>query len=170
MAGVEFTTMAVAQGKTWEEWSDCYRYLSTHHAVDIIGTTYDIEFDVPGYFASPVDTISDTRKKMWRRIFLFQKLKDLGWLVDKKHHLLGSSDPYELYFQSSVKQIETMDTSIPFVEGLQLHTFDRNSFKNFNKLKRPIDYFDCNPSEQHFQNSFSLNIFRMKMWAQGRDF
>jgi hypothetical protein len=158
--------MGVAQGKDFKEWLECYTYLVNHDAVTCVGVPYELKFDIPGYLI-PAGA-SQTRQKMWRRIFLFQKLQDIDALGFKWHHLLGSSDPFELYYQSSITEIKTMDTSTPYVEAVMgLPALTEHTFDNSEKQKRPDDYFD-----KEFYESISitakLNIMVMKLWASGR--
>jgi len=157
--------MAVAQGKDWDEWYHCYCTFADMKEIEIIGATYDIEFDIPGYV---VDfDCSLTRQQMWKRIYLFEKLLDMGELRYKWHHLLGSSDPLELYYQSSIPQVKTMDTSIPFVEGLMGRKITETEFLANKKNKRPKNYFDVQPTEDAIK-LIEYNIKQMKLWARGR--
>lgn len=167
--------MGVVQGKDWDEWLKCYVELTSNQDITKIGIPYHITFDVPGYGyynSSGIEFgehLSHTRKEMMRRIFLFEKLMDLNELNEgSDHHLLGTSDPLELYYQSAIDCIKSCDTSVPFVQAWADASLTQMGLPDGkDKVKRPENYFDL-PYDAQTAGRVSCNLTFMKMWARGR--
>jgi len=160
--GPSVRKMAVAQGTTWEEWLNCYEALANDSDIEIMGVTYDAT-----YLSDPGRDLSKTQNQMITRIRLFEKLEILGSLVDKHHHLLGTSDPIELFYQSECKQIRTCDTSFPFVQAIKGKQLRANGLNiRENKEKRPDNYFDL-PHDPKVAAIASYNIGQMQLFALG---
>ncbi len=88
--------LAVLQGKTEEEYLDCYRFYCKYDKIDIIGIN---------------STVVD---RQWFISNLFDNFR-----VEKKIHLLGCINPGEfLNYLSEVKEkIHSIDTSSPIIHG-----------------------------------------------------
>jgi hypothetical protein len=162
--------MGVVQGRDLEEWLWCYDQLAHNPDIEVIGTPYILNFPVLNLSLSkPSAVISKTKTQMFSRIKLYEILMERNKLCDKPHHLLGTSDPYELYFQSAIPQIQTVDTSTPIVQALSFkHLSAHGFFNQEEKEQRPPNYFSFTLNEEMFKIC-DHNIFVTKIWARGRD-
>lgn len=111
--------MAIAQGKGEEEFFKCYELFSKDPEVELIGIPYHIKF----YHNYLKNVNSDTLKFVMARRTLINRLLKSGYLnPQKKHHLLGCSDPVE--FQSYINQnkynfLYSVDTSCPVMMAMK---------------------------------------------------
>ncbi|WP_267716713.1 hypothetical protein [Streptomyces sp. CoH17] len=109
--------MAVAQGKTFTEWINCYTKFLSLPEVNIIGIPYDIDFDVN---MSQTREMSKTEARALNRINLLQHLLAKGMLT-KPIHLLGMNNLDEfrtLSAYSNVLNIRSNDTTAPFAAAM----------------------------------------------------
>lgn len=121
------------QGCTYEEFRDCYKYMSENPNVDKIAITFNslaLADLCPDLINKSEASTKVTEKNLnvWlngRQRFI-KKLVDEGiWNNDKPHHLLGCGYmrefAYPLYHEIS---IETLDTSNPVICGLNEISYD----------------------------------------------
>ena len=92
--------IGVVQGKTFDELKECYKFMSEH--ADKIAISFDYSYyndncnDVD-FFTNYLigNTYNKWVKLAKGRIQLLLRLHNEGLLVDKPHHLLGCSVPWE---------------------------------------------------------------------------
>lgn len=117
-----YSLMAVPQGRTVDEWLDCYLAFAKYPEINTIGLS---KLSVPVSFLSKDKEslcVTEGRK------LCIQKLIDENIcpsVFDKQIHLLGGDDgtPNELRFQHIYKWVRSCDTSSPTWYGTQGVTF-----------------------------------------------
>lgn len=142
-------SMAVAQGKTYEEFVDCYKYLVDK--VDKIAIPFDFTFledlfnsKYPAFKDRPL--INTLTKLSLGRVILIDKMLSEG-IIDKnkKHHLLGcflASEFAAYKDRQKFSFIDSIDTSNPVVAGLK-----GEKYKLINESDWSLDY---KPKEKLF--------------------
>lgn len=119
-------TIAVAQGKTYEEFVECYKYLEPK--VDKIAISFDLSFfedlfnNTHAEFKDSALVTRLDKLTLARSILLKKMLKDGVINRNKKHHLLGCNLAWEFKLYQDKEQfafIDSLDTSNPVVAGLQ---------------------------------------------------
>ena len=110
--------MAIPQGKTADEWLDCYEKLVVMEDVDVIGLS---KLAVPeSFYGNHTDAGNCTEGRMKCVDFLVEH-KMTPNLFDKETHLLGSDDrgvqELSYYYSKNYSWIRSNDTSMPFVYG-----------------------------------------------------
>lgn len=137
-------TIAVAQGKTYEDFCDCYSYLVDK--VDKIAIPFDFNFLIelfdtkyPHY--KEHDLVNPLIKFSMGRGILIDKMIDEGIInKNKKHHLLGCflASEFSSYRDNSKYEfIDSLDTSNPVVAGLKLQRYMQLSDKTWGLLHKP---------------------------------
>ena len=109
--------IGVAQGKTYQDVAECYKFMVNEAKVDKIAISFDYSCYLQA-FPHPNKLIS------WAvgRARLLGYLESAGILrKDVPHHLLGCGIPGEgiFYTQPEFDWIDSMDTSNPVVHGLK---------------------------------------------------
>ena len=131
------------QGRTFEEFKDCYKYMSETPEVAKIAITFnslayqdickDIDLPEKGEDMKPT-FLNMTRWMEGRQRFIATLVAEGIWNNDKPHHLLGcgylKEFQYPLYHRIS---IDTIDTSNPTIYGLNEMKYD----KVFGNLSKP---------------------------------
>jgi len=115
---LEYKIIAVAQGKTEQEYFDCYSTLVNNPGVSVIAIPYDVLFYddelIPKY-GKEVLRFVEARHK------LINRLIEKGLINrEKHHHLLGCSDPIEFIKYRDGNRydfIVSVDTSCPIIHG-----------------------------------------------------
>lgn len=137
-------TIAVAQGKTYEEFCACYTYLV--EKVDKIAIPFDLSFlqnlfDEKYSYYKNHPLISPLTKSSMGRVILIDKMIDDNIInTDKKHHLLGcflASEFRSYKNESKYGFIDSLDTSNPVVAGLKLQRYMQLSDKTWGLLHKP---------------------------------
>ena len=103
------------QGKTYDEISNCYKYMSYY--ADYIAISFDFSYYVAtGKGDTKLERWCDGRKKLIDRL-----IADGLWNWSKPHHLLGNSLPQEMkyYVKFNIHNIRSVDTSNPIVAGIK---------------------------------------------------
>lgn len=136
--------IGVVQGKTYEEIVECYKFLTDK--VDKIAISFDYSFylnskednhNYKKFIVSELNIREDLIDNKWcdyaiGRIQLLNRLIGDGIFVEKPHHLLGCSVPWEFKAINNtldsfyLKCIETIDTSNPIVAGILEHPYNIN--------------------------------------------
>lgn len=108
------------QGKTEEEFMECYRYFAGQKDIDIIAIPFAIKF---------YDNYLNLDSKRWafsRQIIIDKLIAFGGVNYDKKHHLLGCIDPLEFKrYRDGIYRyrfIKSIDTSCPIALGYEHRT------------------------------------------------
>ena len=118
--------IGVVQGKTIEEFIECYKFMSEY--ADKIAISFNYIFYQNIY--PQQEGVTKETKWAQGRLWIVGQLHSLGiWNMKKPHHLLGSAVPCEFqgYFSrqpSFISQsIETIDTSNPVVYAIATGRF-----------------------------------------------
>jgi hypothetical protein len=154
-------SIAVVQGKTYEEIVECYQILDDKLDVDMIAISFDYSL-----YEEMVPHPNKLMSWMLGRVALLGRLeKDNVINKQKPHHLLGCALPQEGQFYRGYDWIYSMDTSNPVVhtyksiqypaEGLQT----KESQKLYELITSPEFLFDKNILEHN------INTFRR--WWNG---
>lgn len=121
---LDIDLMAVPQGKTFAEFLDNYKTFTALKNVNFIGISYTILFnDIPGYEKIILSGKNKTEQQKLRRASLIKYLQENNIInVNKKHHLLGLSDPTEFDFYRKIdgtisSEIHSCDTTSAFTMG-----------------------------------------------------
>ncbi len=114
-----FTVMAVAQGKTFDEWINNYLAWTADDRVHVVGIPYDIDFDVSADREPDPEHFNKTEIRALRRYNLVSYL-DSHNLMPKPAHLLGMNNLEELrlHVVSGFPMIRSNDTTAPFGSAL----------------------------------------------------
>lgn len=112
--------MGVAHGKDWDDWKDCFIAHQQNGQIGLVGIPYGTTFEIPGVLYR--DKASKTAVMMDNRLAM------TSWIAKntrkpKPCHLLGASDPRELYWQKNHQFIYSHDSSSAYacgVNGLEL--------------------------------------------------
>ncbi len=118
-------TIAVAQGKSYNEVIRCYEYLVDK--VDKIAISFDYSFFESWYANMP------TKYHAWcagRQELLETMVHHNVIRKDKPHHLLGCSLPQEFKKYKKYEWIDSVDTSSPVVHGIKNITYAPNQGLN----------------------------------------
>ena len=117
-AGLRGKVIAVAQGDNYNDFVNCYSYLSNNPCVDKVAISFDSKF-----FPPVVGENKWYRYMVGRQNMLAQLLEDGIINKNKPHHLLGCGLPQEYIAYSDIRTdassfIYSVDTSNPIVFGL----------------------------------------------------
>lgn len=115
--------IAVAQGKTYEDFAECYRFLV--NKVDKIAISFDYSF--LNEWVRRTGAKLPTKYHEWalgRQILLSTMLEHGILNEDVPHHLLGCGLPQEFAGYRNYKFIDSLDTSNPVVAGLKGIRYD----------------------------------------------
>lgn len=108
--------IAVAQGKTYEEFCECYKFLVNN--VDKIAISFDYSF--LNAWTTHLSLPTKYHEWMYGRRMLLAKMNDSKLINEKvPHHLLGCGLPQEFKNYSNYKFIDSLDTSNPVVAGIK---------------------------------------------------
>jgi len=135
--------IAVAQGKTYDDFVECYRYIIEAGNVDMVAISFDYSF-YEKLVPSPNKYLS------WAlgRVATLGKMLQDG-IIDrsKPHHLLGIALPLEGLFYTSNREhydwLYSIDTSNPVVHGILEIPYIENQgllTKKSQKLHELIEY------------------------------
>lgn len=141
--------MAVVQGKTYDEYVQCWDFYNTIEQIEVIGVNYR--------------DLSDTTR--WE--FLCQM--HLTNRISKKIHLLGCNNPIEFksYLEVPFRDsIMSVDTSSPIIHGWQLTKYTENgiAFKPKGLLADNLD-IELN-AEQIACINHNVTLFKQFVNAQ----
>ncbi|MBC8416900.1 hypothetical protein H8E06_01045 [bacterium] len=113
--GVDALKIGVVQGKTWQELTDCYRFMS--EKADYIAISFDYSYyNYTGF--------GDDELQRWcsgRQRFIKDLIDEGIWNWNKPHHLLGCSlaKEFKYYVDNRITNIRSCDTSNPIVAALK---------------------------------------------------
>ena len=105
--------IGVVQGKTWDELTDCYRFMSNN--ADYIAISFEYSYYV-------ITGEGQTQLERWctgRQRFIDQLIYEKIWDWNKPHHLLGCSLAKEFKHYKGIRNIRSADTSNPVVAGIK---------------------------------------------------
>lgn len=137
--------IGVIQGKTYDDIKRCYIVLDKELDVDKIAISFDYS-----YYTTLVPHPNKLISWMLGRVTLLSMLKRDGIInVNKPHHLLGASLPWEFtYYREGYEFIESLDTSSPVVSGIEgimysdMGIWEKPQTKLFTIIDKDIDNFN----------------------------
>jgi hypothetical protein len=163
--------IGVVQGKTYQEIIDCYKFVAPK--VDKVAISFDYSYylqncdwsqiNVPGF----VKVLEENKwfKYAIGRVKLLNDLYDDNILdINKPHHLLGASVPWEfsLYEDNFLSEyIETVDTSNPIVAGILGKKYEPEFGLSEKWSVKLVDFIDAELNNQQISDSFwNITQFR----------
>lgn len=111
-------SIAVVQGKSYEEVVRCYKFFEQEYRLGSVGKIA-ISFDY-SFYETLVDN-AETKYHKWSlgRQLMLQRMLDEGVInTDIPHHLLGAGLPQEFAYYRNWDWIDSIDTSNPVVHGI----------------------------------------------------
>jgi len=148
--------IGVAQGSTYNEFLECYNFLTD--SVDKIGISFDSKFY--DYWINNFPTKKPTKYHEWclARNLLFIKMITLKQIKEKvPHHLLGCSLPQEFKEYRNYRFIDSIDTSNPVVAGIKGIRYDQENGLE-NKPSEKLHTLINSPVNQNQLNDITHNI------------
>jgi hypothetical protein len=110
--------MAIPQGRTEDEWLDCYERLVRLEDIDVIGFS---KLAVPESFVGNHHDAGNCTRGRIQCIDFLHEHKMTPDVFGKQMHLLGSDNAgvneLQYYYDQDYKFIRSNDTSMPFVYG-----------------------------------------------------
>ena len=149
-----FNWMVVPQGKTKREWMHCMKELHDMQHSTHIGLS---RLSIPKCFGGK--TLFESRAMC---------LSYTNKLISKPIHLLGLTDPNEVAYYTRIGYtgIESVDTSIPFFDGLKSYRFEYNGMRNIPKYskdeQKTFGYY-----KDYHEGNVMHNMFVFKMIIGG---
>jgi len=131
--------IGAVQGKTWQELTDCYKFMSDH--ADMIAISFDFSYyEATGEGLTKLDKWCSGRQR-----FISQLIDSGIWNWSKPHHLLGCSlaKEFRYYINHNIFNIASCDTSNPIVAALHGMQYDADyglPIKPSTKLANLIDH------------------------------
>jgi hypothetical protein len=135
--------IAVAQGKTYEDFVECYSYIKEAGNVDMIAISFDYSF-----YEKLVPSANKYVSWSLGRVATLGRMLQDG-IIDKSkpHHLLGVALPFEGLLYKANKDmynwLYSIDTSNPVVHGIRNIAYVSNQgllWKESQKLHELINY------------------------------
>lgn len=154
-------SIAVVQGKTYDEIVECYQTLDEKLDVDMIAISFDYSL-----YEKLVPNPNKLVSWMLGRVTLLGMLERDGIINKKKpHHLLGCALPQEGIFYRGYDWIYSMDTSNPVVHAIKNVLYPSGGLftKESQKLYELINY----PASKVDKGILHWNIETFKEWWQG---
>lgn len=151
--------IGVVQGKTYQEFVDCYLFMAAH--ADKIAISFDNQYLMTtGYSLSMNPTrwhiLMEGRRHLIRDLNI-----DGFWKINKPHHLLGCALPQEFSFYQNIAGIESIDTSNPIIAGMHGVRYGENGVDD--KITILLaDLINAKVSEQMKEDIF----FNIKMFKK----
>lgn len=163
--------IGVVQGKTYQDIVDCYDYIAPK--VDKIAISFDYSYYLEHWSNSEIKVPKFARQheeNKWLK-YALGRAKLLNDLynddvldVEKPHHLLGASVPWEflLYSLNDLSEyIETVDTSNPIVAGILGKKYELEYGLSEKWSVKLVDFIDAELTEQQIYDSFwNITQFR----------
>ena len=139
-------------GRSFDEVRKCY--LTVNELVDYIGFSYRIWCDdLNVRYSVPVV------ERGLMRTMLLNKLEEKGVInTQKPHHLLGISDPCELYGQSIHPWVKSADSSTAYIHAKNNIWFTSYGLGTHDRVTEKINFDD------EFSSFVSSGLYRNIMW------
>jgi len=154
LEGIKVDIFAVPQGKTQEEWLDCYQKMLWNPEVAVIGLS---KISVPycWYDKAKKDThIKEARNKC---IKYLQRCN----LIKKPIHCLGQGDFKEFGAYKNIPLIRSTDSCYPVLAAIKGIEYD----KNFERVETYNGYFDTKMTEEQTKRAL-WNILCLKRYTK----
>jgi hypothetical protein len=167
--------IGVVQGKTYQEIVDCYDFVAPR--VDKVAISFDYSYYLEHWSTSEIRVPGFVRQQEENKWFKYAlgRAKLLSDLynddvldIEKPHHLLGASVPWEflLYAKNDLSEyIETIDTSNPIVAGILGKKYEPEYGLSEKWSVKLVDFIDAELTEQQITDSF-WNITQFKKLCQ----
>lgn len=157
-------SIGVAQGRTYNDLVECYKYLVDK--VDKIAISFDYIFyeDWTSYLKLP------TKYHQWNvgRKMLLRRMQQEGIIrEDVPHHLLGCSLPQEFNEYVNYTFIDSIDTSNPVVCGLKNMRYNGIYGLNDKPSQKLFTMINSNPDSKQVED-IKYNIEQFRMIVNGR--
>lgn len=150
--------IGVVQGKTYQELYDCYKFMSSN--ADKIAISFDYSY----YLLTAAGENKYMKYADGRYRLITNLLSDGVVNLNKPHHLLGCSLPYEFGYYSSLKRtfsfIESIDTSNPVVAGMHGVQYEKYGLKNKLNVKLVDLFYNSVPSDREDIIFANISKFR----------
>lgn len=119
--------IGVVQGKTYDELSRCYKYMS--NKADYIALSFDLSY----YEYTGTGNTKLQRQCTGRQNLVRQLIADGIWNHNKPHHLLGCSlaKEFKFYINNQIRSIYSCDTSNPIVAAIHGYRYNGAFGLNF---------------------------------------
>lgn len=173
----KYKVMAVPQGKSVEEWWECYEHLIEHPEVDTIGLS---KLSVPmSYLGEKESNGNCTRSRLLCTRDIEEDLRRRWWdypnNIIKQFHLLGGDNctPYELSKQTRYPWIRSNDSSCAVWYGRYRRVYDREGKIDSGIVMEKPDLENHNPataktlSNAETKTCILENITRWHMLCKG---
>lgn len=157
-------SIGVAQGRTYKDFIECYKYLVDK--VDKIAISFDYSFyeEWTSYLKLP------TKYHQWnvgRKMLLYKMISDDSIRTDKPHHLLGCSLPQEFNSYVDYTFIDSIDTSNPVVCGLKNIRYNGVHGLSDKPSQKLFTMINSTPNEKQIED-IKYNIEQFRMIVNGR--
>jgi hypothetical protein len=157
-SGAKGKSIAVVQGKTYDEIVECYQTLDEKLDVDMIAISFDYSL-----YQTLVPHPNKLVSWMLGRVTLLGMLEKDGVINKlKPHHLLGCALPQEGMYYKGYPWIYSMDTSNPVVHAIKGVAYSRDGLyaKEKQKLYELINY----PANKIDSSVLDHNLYLFKHW------
>lgn len=151
-------SIAVVQGKTYEEIVECYQVLDEKLDVDMIAISFDYSL-----YEEMVPHPNKLVSWMLGRVALLGRLEKDGVInKNKPHHLLGCALPQEGQYYQGYDWIYSMDTSNPVVHAIKNIEYPTEGLKTkeSQKLFELINY----PADDIKKRTLDWNVSLFRRW------
>ena len=155
---LEGIKIGVVQGKTYNEFKECYEFMSEH--ADKIAISFNTVC-----FENLTNYEDKLSKWCYGRPIAILKLQeDKVWNFDKPHHLLGCSlykefkNNNDFYIRSNV---ESLDTSNPIVAGIKKLKYDDTNGLQTKPSVKLFELLDAELDEEQ-QNIIKYNVEKFR--------
>ena len=137
----EFKFMAVAQGKTWNEWLHCYKRFLVDPRVSTIGIPCKIPFFVFNFRFPIFQMLPEKHRTVYSRVSIVDELERRN-LLTKPLHILGCIDPLEYFYLKQYPYVNRTDSKIAFWLGVQGEKLDKKKGLLSQRIweEMPFDY------------------------------
>ena len=150
--------IGVVQGKTYDELSRCYKYMSSK--ADYLALSFDLSY----YEYTGVGHSKLERQCTGRQRLVKQLIADGIWNHNKPHHLLGCSfaKEFRFYINNDIRSIYSCDTSNPVVAAIKGHRYSGEFGLNFKPSQKLHELIEAELSEDQQQDM----IYNCAMFGQ----
>lgn len=149
---------ACPQGKTKEEWLQCYYDMRDNQYVNTLGFS---KITVPYVFTGA----SDDQGIMEGRHLCYDELKAEG-KITKPIHCLGAGDPREFLHYMGDPLMRSTDSCFSIWAGMNNISWEGG---DFSRVKTPADYFDRQITEDQVETALSNVNFLKKVLNVGEE-
>ena len=138
--------MAVPQGKTIDEYIECYKYFSTNTLIDTIGLA-----------SKSTELLPRINDYISGRHYVLETLIAKGLICKKPHHLLGLGDSghHELKVLKQYTFIRSCDSSAAYIHAKNGLVFND---KSYTKISEKIDFGDSYDENVNYRLNINISV------------